>query len=281
MNDKINVFFVVLICATIFGCNDDKVTIERNKLTSEIVESMVIVEGGRFQMGDFGPLIGEMLPFTPDADNKPLHWVELTDFKISKNKVTWKEFNLWLHLTNRNSNDYYKWATKDGMAARFKVPTGDNYPAVANWNDAYNFCQWIGHITKKKISLPTEAQWEFSARSRGQFLQFANSDNIYDLRVPDDKLNFTHDHTPIGSFLPNPLGLYDMMGNGHDWVIDWYEENYYEHSPGIDPQGPMSGNEKVIRGYLGSMFGLYDITRGSNKPETEGPGYGFRCVENK
>ncbi|EPS7488295.1 formylglycine-generating enzyme family protein [Escherichia coli] len=130
------------------------------------------------------------------------------------------------------------------------------------------------------MALPTEAQWEYAARSRGKFRQFANSDNVYDLSVPDSKLNFTHDYSPVGSFPPNPLGLYDMMGNGHDWINDWYAEDYYQNSPEKDPQGPANGTEKVVRGYLGSMFGLYDITRGGNKPETEGPGYGFRCVEN-
>lgn len=245
---------------------------------------MVTVEGGRYQMGDFGSLIGEKLPFSPDKDNKPLHWVDLTDFKMTKNRITWGEFNLWLSMTNKNTNKYYKKISNRKVESKYDERMlkyiGDDYPAVANWKDAFDFCQWVGDVTGKKIALPTEAQWEYAARSRGKFKQFANSDNVYDLSVPDSKLNFNHDYSPVGSFPPNPLGLYDMMGNGHDWVNDWYAEDYYQHSPEKDPQGPANGTEKVVRGYLGSMFGLYDITRVSNKPETEGPGYGFRCVEN-
>jgi len=275
-------FFISLVVFLVAGCNDNDSDRkeEQNKLSSKIVDTMITVDGGRYQMGDFGPLVGEKLPFSPDSDNKPLHWVELTTFRIAKNRVTWEEFNKWLQLVNRDKNDYYKWATKDDMSERFKKPTGDKYPAIANWKDAFDFCHWVGNVTGKKIALPTEAQWEYAARSRGKFRQFANSDNVYDLSVPDSKLNFTHDYSPVGSFPPNPLGLYDMMGNGHDWVNDWYAEDYYQHSPEKDPQGPANGTEKVVRGYLGSMFGLYDITRGSNKPETEAPGYGFRCVEN-
>lgn len=86
---------------------------------------------------------------------------------------------------------------------------------------------------------------------------------------------------PVGSYPPNPLGLHDMMESGNEWVSDWYAEDYYKNSPEKDPQGPASGTEKVIRGYLGSMFGLYDITRGKSKPDYEGPGDGFCCVENK
>ncbi|EBR3159239.1 formylglycine-generating enzyme family protein, partial [Salmonella enterica] len=154
---------------------------------------------------------------------------------------------------------------------------GDNYPASVSWNDASAFCKWIGKVSGKSITLPTEAQWEYAARSRGKFFQFANSDNQYN---PDDKLNFTHDMAPVGSYPPNLLGLYDMMGNGNEWVNDWYAEDYYKNSPEKNPQGPDKGDKKVIRGYLGSMFGLYDITRGKSEPDYEGPGDGFRCVEN-
>ncbi|EQA1700073.1 formylglycine-generating enzyme family protein [Cronobacter dublinensis] len=277
-------FIIAISIFVITGCNEEKNRKEQSKLASHIVDSMVTVEGGRYQMGDFGSLIGEKLPFSPDKDNKPLHWVDLTDFKMTKNRITWGEFNLWLSMTNKNTNKYYKKISNRKVESKYDERMlkyiGDDYPAVANWKDAFDFCQWVGDVTGKKIALPTEAQWEYAARSRGKFKQFANSDNVYDLSVPDSKLNFTHDYSPVGSFPPNPLGLYDMMGNGHDWVNDWYAEDYYQHSPEKDPQGPANGTEKVVRGYLGSMFGLYDITRGSNKPETEEPGYGFRCVEN-
>ncbi len=277
-------FIIAISIFVITGCNEEKSRKEQSKLASQIVDSMVTVEGGRYQMGDFGTLIGEKLPFSPDNDNKPLHWVDLTDFKMTKNRITWGEFNLWLSMTNKDTNKYYKKISNRKVESKYDERMlkyiGDDYPAVANWKDAFDFCHWVGDVTGKKIALPTEAQWEYAARSRGKFRQFANSDNVYDLSVPDSKLNFTHDYSPVGSFPPNPLGLYDMMGNGHDWINDWYAEDYYQHSPEKDPQGPANGTEKVVRGYLGSMFGLYDITRGSNKPETEGSGYGFRCVEN-
>lgn len=261
----------------LIGCDN---TTSEKQFANEIVNSMILVKGGRFQMGDFGPLVDEKLPFSPEQDNKPLHWVELTSFKISKNKVTWGDFNKWLKLNGRYTNHYYQWATKESTSERFKKTTGDDYPASVNWNDANAFCTWIGEVSGKSITLPTEAQWEYAARSRGQFLQFANSDNQYNPDNSDDKLNFTHDMAPVGSYPPNPLGLYDMMGNGNEWMSDWYSEDYYKNSPEKNPQGPEKGGQKVIRGYLGSMFGLYDITRGKSKPDYEGPSDGFRCVEN-
>ncbi len=84
----------------LIGCDNAKGnTGSEKQFADEIVNSMIPVKGGRFQMGDFGPLVGEKLPFSPDQNNKPLHWVELSDFKITKYKVTWGNFNKWINLT--------------------------------------------------------------------------------------------------------------------------------------------------------------------------------------
>ncbi|MCK6888579.1 formylglycine-generating enzyme family protein [Enterobacter roggenkampii] len=183
--NKVN-FIIAISIFVITGCNEEKSRKEQSKLASQIVDSMVTVEGGRYQMGDFGSLIGEKLPFSPDNDNKPLHWVDLTDFKMTKNRITWGEFNLWLSMTNKDTNKYYKKISDRKVESKYDERMlkyiGDDYPAVANWKDAFDFCQWVGDVTGKKIALPTEAQWEYAARSRGKFRQFANTDNVYDLR---------------------------------------------------------------------------------------------------
>lgn len=53
---------------------------------------------------------------------------------------------------------------------------------------------------------------------------------------------------PVDRFPPNPLGLYAMSDNGLEWVKDWYDENYYQYSPEIDPQGPET---PVTKDYYG------------------------------
>ena len=51
---------------------------------------------------------------------------------------------------------------------------------------------------------------------------------------------------PVGSYLPNGYGLYDMAGNAIEWVSDWYQRDYYASSPVNNPKGPENGTYKVI-----------------------------------
>uniref|UniRef100_UPI001D0DA458 formylglycine-generating enzyme family protein n=1 Tax=Klebsiella pneumoniae TaxID=573 RepID=UPI001D0DA458 len=160
----------------------------------------------------------------------------------------------------------------------------------------------LGIKSGKKIDLPTEAQWEFAARSRGQYFQFPTNNGEYlpGKNVPGkDELDkytdgFGFPFYPVGKYPPNPLGLYDMGLSGSEWTNDWYAADYYSHSPVNDPQGPAQGTKKVLRGYIGGDR-QYALTmfRQSKLPVPKidkdddyekygvGPQYVFRCVVNK
>ncbi|MDX5629945.1 MULTISPECIES: SUMF1/EgtB/PvdO family nonheme iron enzyme [unclassified Brenneria] len=284
MNRRQSGYYAAIVLAGLLlgGCKDEqKQEAERAALAQTSLDNMIMVKGGRFQMGDFGPLVGEKLPFTSDQDNKPLHWVALSDFRMGKYRVTWGEFNRWMAFQGRDKNAYYKRIrdNDDKDFASDKVRISDNYPASVNWHDAQAYCRWLGMESGRRIDLPTEAQWEYAARSRGQFLIYANSDNRY-YDENDNARNFTPDLKPVGSYAPNPLGLYDMMGNGRDWINDWYAADYYQHAPEKDPLGPTEGKEKVIRGDLGDISNTYTVSRLQQIPSHNGTGYVFRCVEN-
>lgn len=267
---------VPLLIGSVVGCDDGQKAQDAAQLREISMANMVPIPGGRFQMGDFGPLFDDKLPYSSDPSTRPLHWVSLPAFKMGKYRVTWGEFNRWLEVQGRNKTDYYVDVLNNPYAQKDEL--GDDYPAQVSWQDAKAYCQWLGKSSGKKTDLPTEAQWEYAARSGGQFLIFGNSDNQMHYEQDPDR-NFVSWGKPVGSFAPNPIGLYDMMGNGLDWVNDWYSETYYQHSPEENPQGPDSGERKVIRGYYGSMDGLLTISRGSEIPDHEF-GNGFRCVEN-
>ncbi|EKT56154.1 formylglycine-generating enzyme family protein [Providencia burhodogranariea] len=260
------------------GCDNSQKEAEAAQLRQTSFDNMVPIKGGRFQMGDFGPLIDEdKLPLSTDPSTRPLHWVSLSDFSMGKYRVTWAEFNRWLALQEREPLEFYTQGKNSKIISWDEL--GDDYPASVSWQDAKGYCQWLGQNSGRKTDLPTEAQWEYAARSGGQLLIYANSDNKMYSEL-DPARNFIPYWKPVGSFAPNPIGLYDMMGNSSDWVNDWYSEDYYQHSPEHNPQGPTIGDKKVRRGYLGSFDGAITIARGKNDPEIKF-GNGFRCVENR
>ncbi|MDR1969507.1 MAG: formylglycine-generating enzyme family protein [Burkholderiaceae bacterium] len=175
----------------------------------------------------------------------------------------------------------------------------DRDPVVnVTWNDAVAMAQWLSQQEGVTYRLPTEAEWEYAARA-GTRTRFPGGDdpqvllqtaNTFDaetaLRWPrwreqagqgSDGYPFT---APVGSFAPNAYGLYDMIGNVWEWCADWYGEDYYAHSPAIDPQGPPSGNVKVRRGGSWHTWPLYARVsfRNWNTPETRYVLVGFRLL---
>lgn len=103
--------------------------------------------------------------------------------------------------------------------------------------------------TGRNYRLPTEAEWEYAARSGGKMEKYSgiSQENELDQYAWYAK-NSTHQTHPVGQKRPNGLGLYDMSGNVWEWCADWYDENYYKNSPRNDPKGSKSGSYRVLRG---------------------------------
>ncbi len=219
------------------------------RLKKKVVADLIFVEGGTFMMGDFGVLWSpEKLPYSFDITSRPVHEVTLSSFSISKYKTTYAEFDVYTDATGteRAANDEY------GMEQRYpQAPVG------VRWQRAKDYCQWLGKITQLPFDLPTEAQWEYAARSRGQFFVWATDNGSIEFgrNIPaaDQKKLLTpsnrHHYYPVGLFPPNPLGLYDASHNGEEWTNDWFDKDYYKHSPKADPKGPPEGLQKAVRGW--------------------------------
>ncbi|WP_166933997.1 formylglycine-generating enzyme family protein [Candidatus Pantoea communis] len=257
-------------------------------LVERSLANMVKVKGGTFEMGDFGPLTDEKLPISLGDDDKVLHEVTLDDFSISKYKVTWKDYDVYLHAKNLSRPDVPPGYEDD----REKIQAPD-VPAALNWQQAQDYCHWLGEVSGKKIALPTEAQWEYAARDGGKYVIYATDNGKYEegRNVPsteqrEEMISGSFNY-PVGKYPATPLGLYDMAGNGVDWMQDWYAKDYYSHSAKKNPTGPENGTKKVIRGYEGGGGALSNQTvfRKSKEPTLGNrnwyiPYYNARCAIN-
>ena len=220
----------------------------------------VFVKGGNYQMGD---VFGD-----GSDDEKPIHEVSVNDFWIGKYPVTQGQ---WEKVMEDNPSRF-RW--------------GDNYPVErVSWDDVRQFIQKLNQKTGKKYRLPTEAEWEYAARSGGKKEKWVGTSDEFKLReyawhgglggMSEGK---TH---PVGQKRPNGLGLYDMSGNVWEWCQDWYEEGYYKESPKDNPMGPNSGKYHVLRGGCWINPSRYSRSsyRGRDMPLNRSDNYfGFRLV---
>ncbi|EPL9569165.1 formylglycine-generating enzyme family protein [Providencia rettgeri] len=267
------------------GC-DQQLTAEQESQKQQLVNdsrnNMVFIEGGSFMMGDFGGHDGRSTrPYTVEQDNKAFHKVTLDSFSLAKYPVTWKEFNLWITLTGSPPSKHYLFIKKHADSLPLaKLTIQEQFMARTDWQSAKDYCQWLGQQTNLPIDLPTEAQWEYAARNRGQFVGFASADGTFTLYEQYETEPDLFGYTAVGTTPPNPLGLYDMARNGLNWINDWYAEDYYSVSPELNPQGPSNGEEKVARGSTGAEYHKnITVDRHSYPPSAEDyNGIGFRCA---
>lgn len=254
---------------------------------TQINRNMVAIPTGSFAMGNDAN----------ESDEKPVHQVVISAFKMNKYEVTVADFKTFVDATGYKTD-----AEKEGsgwvyIKKKWKKATGINWrygesgvtrdeseynkPVMhVSWNDANAYCKWISEIAEVTYRLPTEAEWEYAARGQERSNNYTYSGSN-DLNQVGWYIDNSGDQAhSVGLKTANSLGLYDMTGNVWEWCADWYDEIYYSQSPKVDPQGPLSGSLRVLRGGGWS----YDAQRcrltgrSVNPPEDAGGSIGFRLV---
>jgi uncharacterized protein (TIGR02996 family) len=245
------------------------------RLTNSLGMQLVLIPPGTFVMGS-----ADSEPGRRD-DEGPQHVVTIT-----------RPFYLGVHPVTQR---HYK-AVIGKNPAHFKQPPrgSPEHPVEElSWIEAVEFCRQLSlfdteHRAGRHYRLATEAEWEYACRAGtstpfpfGHSLsaEWANFNTNCPVGAGPRSQQLEHT-TRVGQYPCNGFGLHDMHGNLWEWCSDWYQENYYDSSPGIDPQGPDRSDTRVLRGGAWGSDGRYcrSATRGRNYPDARSHYDGFRIA---
>ena len=229
---------------------------------------MVHVPAGPFLMGHGG-----------QSDAEPERQVTLDDFWMGKYPVTVGQFRRFVEATGYRTDaekgaGAWQWngyvpdepdseldswdLTMEGRWNNIFFEQGEDHPVGSvSWNDAQAYCRWLSEKLDLPVRLPTEAQWEKSARGiDGRDFPWGDEPpdgtraNLADrnfmtkygyARHPDAEIDDGFVETsPVDAFPAgqSPYGIFDLAGNLGEWVFDIYQEDYYSGAPDSNPAGP-------------------------------------------
>jgi formylglycine-generating enzyme required for sulfatase activity len=164
-----------------------------------------------------------------DDDEKPVHEICLDGFWIGKYEVTQGQ---WKKIMGSNPSNF---------------KSGDEFPVeTVSWNDVQQFISRLGQQSGRRFALPTEAQWEYAARSGGKNEKYAGGSNV-------DSVAWHYGNSGgkthrVGTKSPNGLGIYDMSGNVWEWCEDVFDSNAYSKHARNNPVITSNGSAHVNRG---------------------------------
>ena len=201
----------------------------------------------------------------------PVHQVTLQAFDIGAYEVTQAQYQA---VMGTNPSDFQE---ANGY------PNTENNPVeMVSWYDARAFCTALSAMTGRTFTLPSESQWEYACRAGTTTLySYGDSDAMlgdyawwYNNSGPQ-----TH---PVGTKLPNPWGLYDMMGNVWEWCLDSWHDNYDGAPTDGSAWEPETGAYRIIRGGAWNYVGPWHFRSAcrvtENNPDRRNDTIGFRIV---
>ena len=229
---------------------------------------MVPVAAGSFKIGSPQSEKGRK------KDEGPQQQVRVSAFWMGTHEVTYDEFLLFFDDENTSRNSQVDAITRPtpqyidlswgmGKQGGFPVNSMSQYTAMM-------YCKWLYKKTGHFYRLPTEAEWEYACRTGTNNIYYFGNDpkQLKDYAWFADNSNSKYQKT--GQKKPNTWGLYDMLGNVAEWVLDQYEESYYASlSNSKDPSNPPATRyPKSVRGggYSDKAVSLRCASRSKSDP---------------
>jgi formylglycine-generating enzyme required for sulfatase activity len=236
---------------------------------------LVLIPAGRFVMGS--------------ADSEPERYA---DEGPQREVVISRPFYLGVYPVTQR--EYEALMGKNPTHFHSRDEDGSDHPVDSmSWEKAVEFCKRLSNLPQEKAAgrvyrLPTEAEWEYACRA-GTTTPFWWGDNASTKQANFDgnypyggaaEGPYLKQPTKVGTFQPNPWGLYDVHGNVWEWCGDWYDENYYRQGENKDPQGPQSGPGRVLRGgsWRSNGWLCRAASRGHRDPGRRSQTVGFRVA---
>ncbi len=218
---------------------------------------MISLPGGEFTMGS-----------NEDGSERPVHRVSIAPFALGKYPVTVAE---------------WKACEAAGGCAGIQAGDDERLPiANVSWTDAQQYVAWLAKVTNRPYRLPSEAEWEYAARGGTQTRYWwgneiaLGSANCRGCGEPYDP----HRPLKVGSFLPNPFGLYDMAGGVAEWVADCWHKDYHGAPANGSPWEAPDCSSHVLRG--GSWKNDPSYLRAASRDQYDAgvryPTHGFRVA---
>ena len=223
---------------------------------------LVVVPSGFFIMGLNGRRKAE----------RPAHRVNISaPFAVGRYEITFDQWYACLkdQACTHNPNDH-NWGT-------------DGRPVInVTWHQAQTYTKWLSKKTGHTYRLPSEAEWEYVHRA-GTTTAFwwGKKPGENNANCKDCKSQWSaKSSAPVGSFRPNPFGLFDTTGNVFEWVSDCWNPNHEGSQHTTVPRMTGSCKFRVIRG--GSFYYFNKVARASyrakNPPGVKSYWLGFRVV---
>jgi formylglycine-generating enzyme required for sulfatase activity len=253
---------------------------------------MTRIPAGEFEMGDL-----DGSGFARERPVRPIRFAN--DFEIGTYAVTFDEYDLFAAATGRD---------KPGAQQQRDEFRGKHPVINVSWDDARAYASWLSKRTGLHYRLPSEAEWEYVARAgtrtprhweesaEGQKDAACQYANVFDTKNEADlkrlynitweafhcKDDFPYT-APVGSFLPNDWGLYDMLGNVWEWVEDCYFDSYDGAPRDGLAREPDDGSECSLRVLRGGSWGggprfVRSAYRYGNAPDDRYDNFGFRLA---
>ncbi len=224
---------------------------------------LALVPAGEFEMGDGVHF------------DCPRHRVYLDEYYIGVYAVTNRQYRKFVDETGHRAPDRAEWGSPKWKGDGCPPELSEHPVVCVDWEDAQAYCRWAG------LSLPTEAQWEKTARGAEGFAYPWG--DLWDSARCRHAGNRSEEGTcPVHEHADgvSGYGAYNMAGNVLEWCSDWYDPDYYKSSPSKNPTGPVKGSSRVLRGggWINASWACRAAYRVNIPPSRRVGYYGFRAV---